>query len=179
MGIKEAEEPNVEGRLPLLPYLPQTFLKCSRSPSSKVRFFESPQEKNALSFAIPSCAFLNRNRPRQSIFSGKLANHVRNHFQFRPILPRKKQLFHAVLNLESRSSTRQVPLLLQGGGVLKRKEGAGLFHPGLPRSTMENCAKIGPNRNAKRGKAVKRKPSSVTVRIVECCISFSIVLEQL
>lgn len=100
MGIKEAEEPNVEGRLPLLPYLPQTFLKCSRSPSSKVRFFESPQEKNALSFAIPSCAFLNRNRPRQSIFSGKLANHVRNHFQFRPILPRKKQLFHAVLNLE-------------------------------------------------------------------------------
>ena len=81
--------------------------------------------------------------------------------------------------VESRSSTRQVPLLLQGGRVLKGKEGAGLFHPGLPRSTMENCAKIGPNRNAKRGEAVKRKPSSVTVRIVECCISFSIVSEQL
>lgn len=39
----------------------------------------------------------------------------------------------------------------------EREASTGLFHPGLLRPPMVNCAKIGPRKDQTRAEAVKRK----------------------
>lgn len=146
MGIKEAEEPNVEGRrrsLLLFLSAPNILKVFPKSVLETSILSKSAREEYSLPLSFMRL-FKSQSTSTVAIFSEKLANRVRNHFPIPSSFQEERNYSLDMLNLESRDK-----FLLSSKGrkrILKRERAASL----LDFTTMENCAKIGPNGNTKR-----------------------------
>lgn len=146
MGIKEAEEPNVEGRrrsLLLFLSAPNILKVFPKSVLETSILSKSAREEYSLPLSFMRL-FKSQSTSTVAIFSEKLANRIRNHFPIPSSFQEERNYSLDMLNLESRDK-----FLLSSKGrkrILKRERAASL----LDFTTMENCAKIGPNGNTKR-----------------------------
>lgn len=146
MGIKEAEEPNVEGRrrsLLLFLSAPNILKVFPKSVLETSILSKSAREEYSLPLSFMRL-FKSQSTSTVAIFSEKLANRVRNHFPIPSSFQEERNYSLDMLNLESRDK-----FLLSSKGrkrILKRERAASL----LDFTTMENCAKIGQNGNTKR-----------------------------
>lgn len=146
MGIKEAEEPNVEGRrrsLLLFLSAPNILKVFPKSVLETSILSKSAREEYSLPLSFMRL-FKSQSTSTVAIFSEKLANRIRNHFPIPSSFQEERNYSLDMLNLESRDK-----FLLSSKGrkrILKRERAASL----LDFTTMENCAKIGQNGNTKR-----------------------------
>lgn len=145
MGIKEAEEPNVEGRrrsLLLFLSAPNILKVFPKSVLETSILSKSAREEYSLSLSFMRL-FKSQSTSTVAIFSEKLANRIRNHFPIPSSFQEERNYSLDMLNLESRDKFL-LSFYFKGRERILKRESL------LDFTTMENCAKIGPNGNTKR-----------------------------
>lgn len=104
MGIKEAEEPNVEGRrrsLLLFLSAPNILKVFPKSVLETSILSKSAREEYSLPLSFMRL-FKSQSTSTVAIFSEKLANRVRNHFPIPSFFQEERNYSLDMLNLESR-----------------------------------------------------------------------------
>lgn len=145
MGIKEAEEPNVEGRrrsLLLFLSAPNILKVFPKSVLETSILSKSAREEYSLPLSFMRL-FKSQSTSTVAIFSEKLANRIRNHFPIPSSFQEERNYSLDMLNLESRDKFL-LSFYFKGRERILKRESL------LDFTTMENCAKIGQNGNTKR-----------------------------